>query len=100
MHLIRPQERFRRGKTLRPQSDRSDQILQRTSLKTLRSAERVFFSIFTRVRPLGAPESIVIVNNRNQRNSWHPKSVAPSQFIFGKTVATVEPITMAVLVWF
>jgi hypothetical protein len=27
-----------------------------TSLKTMRSAERVFFSIFTRVRPLGAPD--------------------------------------------
>jgi hypothetical protein len=50
--LIRPHEHFRRGKTLRPLSDRSDQILQRT------------------------PESIVIVNNRNERNSWHPKSVA------------------------
>jgi hypothetical protein len=47
MHLIRPQERFRRGKTLRPHSDRSDQILKRT------------------------PESVVIVDNRNERISWH-----------------------------
>jgi hypothetical protein len=53
MHLIRPQEHFRRGKTLHPPSDGSDQILERT------------------------PEGVVIVNNRNVRKSWHVKSVAP-----------------------
>src|SRR5215469_1502769 len=52
MHLIRLQERFRRREPLRSQSDGSDQILERT------------------------PESLVIVDNRNEWNSWHPKFVA------------------------
>jgi hypothetical protein len=73
MHSIRLQETFRRRKALHPPSDGADQILQRT------------------------PESIVIVDNPNQRVFGVQSLLL--LFNLSRRLRTVEPITMAVLVW-
>jgi len=52
--LIRTQKRFRRRETFRPKSDRPDQIVERI------------------------PKSVVIIDNRNERNSRHPASIPSS----------------------
>jgi len=66
MRLIRPQERFRRGKPLDAPSDGSDQVLERN------------------------PESIVIVDNRNERVSGTQNLLLLSRFMFRKPVAYPE----------
>jgi hypothetical protein len=58
--LIRTQKRVRRRETLRPKSDRSDQIVKRT------------------------PKGVVIVDNRNELNSGHAASISPRWFSFRK----------------